>query len=68
MTNTENTVGLPEKSDIGSLLKSDTLGRMRTPIERRNELLAEFERSGLSGKKFAALVGVKYSTFVNWGR
>jgi hypothetical protein len=66
MTNTENTVGLPEKSDIGQVLKSDTLGRMRTPVERRKELLAEFERSGLSGKKFAALVGVKYSTFAFW--
>jgi hypothetical protein len=66
MTNTENTAGLPEKSDIGQVLKSDTLGRMRTPVERRKELLAEFERSGLSGKKFAALVGVKYSTFAFW--
>ena len=66
MTNTENTVGLPEKSGNGSMLKSDTLGRMRTPPERRKELLAEFERSGLSGKKFAALVGVKYSTFAFW--
>src|SRR5580692_909424 len=66
MTNTENTVGLSEKSDNGPVLKSDTLGRMRTPPERRKELLAEFERSGLSGKKFAALVGVKYSTFAFW--
>jgi hypothetical protein len=66
MTNTENTTGLPEKSDIGQVLKSDTLGRMRTPVERRKELLEEFERSGLSGKKFAALVGVKYSTFAFW--
>jgi hypothetical protein len=66
MTNTENTAGLPEKSDNGPVLRSDTLGRVRTPIERRKELLAEFERSGLSGKKFAALVGVKYSTFAFW--
>jgi hypothetical protein len=66
MTNTENTAGLLEKSDIGPVLKSDTLGRVRTPVARRKELLAEFERSGLSGKKFAALVGVKYSTFAFW--
>lgn len=66
MTNTENTVGLSEKSDNGPVLRSDMLGRVRTPIERRKELLAEFERSGLSGKKFAALVGVKYSTFAFW--
>jgi len=66
MTDAENAVGLPEKSDNGPVLKSDTLGRMRTPVERRKELLAEFERSGLSGKKFAALVGIKYSTFAFW--
>jgi DNA-binding transcriptional regulator YiaG len=29
-------------------------------------LLAEFERSGVSGKKFAALVGVNYQTFASW--
>jgi hypothetical protein len=29
-------------------------------------LLEEFGRSGLSGAKFAALAGVKYSTFANW--
>jgi hypothetical protein len=66
MTNTENTAALPEQSDPGPVLKSDTLGRVRTPAERRRELRAEFERSGLSGKKFAALVGVKYSTFAFW--
>src|ERR1019366_444279 len=26
----------------------------------------EFERSGLSGPKFAALVGIKYQTFAAW--
>jgi len=26
----------------------------------------EFERSGLSGKKFAALTGIKYQTFATW--
>jgi hypothetical protein len=28
--------------------------------------LEEFEKSGLSGTKFAALAGVKYSTFASW--
>lgn len=36
------------------------------PAERREALLDEFERSGLSGMKFAALVGVKYPTFAYW--
>ena len=48
------------------LLKSDVLGRVRTPRERREGLLDEFERSGLTGQKFAALVGVKYQTFASW--
>lgn len=48
------------------VLKTDEVGRVRTPVERREQLLAEFERSGLSGSKFAALVGVKYSTFAGW--
>jgi hypothetical protein len=29
-------------------------------------LLDEFEHSGLSGAKFAALVGIKYPTFASW--
>jgi hypothetical protein len=57
MTNTT----LPEE-----LLKSDVLGRVRTPVDRREALLDEFERSGLTGQKFAALVGVKYQTFASW--
>ena len=48
------------------VLKTDGLGRVRTPLPRRQSLLEEFERSGLSGAKFAALAGVKYSTFANW--
>ena len=34
--------------------------------ERREGLLDEFERSGLSGAKFAALMGLKYPTFAGW--
>lgn len=42
------------------------MARVRTPLQRKRELLEEFERSGLSGAKFAALAGVKYSTFAAW--
>lgn len=48
------------------ILKTDTLARVRTPPERREQLLGEFERSGMTGMQFAALVGVKYSTFAAW--
>lgn len=48
------------------VLKIDTRGRVRVPAERRESLLDEFERSGLSGMKFAELSGVKYPTFAIW--
>jgi len=38
------------------LIKTDVMGRLRTPRERREKLLDEFERSGLSGGEFAAMV------------
>ena len=50
----------------GPVLKTDSDGRVRTPAMRRESLLDEFERSGLSGAKFAALVGIKYQTFAGW--
>jgi hypothetical protein len=58
MTNTQ--------SVSGQILKTDSLARVRTPPERKRELLEEFERSGLSGWKFAALVGIRYQTFAAW--
>ena len=57
MTNTT----LPDE-----VLKRDALGRVRTPRARREALLEEFEKSGVSAKKFAALVGVNYQTFALW--
>ena len=48
------------------ILKTDTLGRVRTPRERREALLEEFEQSGMSGTKFAEFIGVKYQTFASW--
>ncbi len=50
----------------GVLLRTDTRGRVRTPVERREALLDEFERSGLSAAKFAELMGVKDQTFASW--
>src|SRR6476659_7683575 len=50
------------------IIKSDARGRMQTPPARREALLDEFERSGLSAMKFSALVGIKYQTFANWAQ
>ena len=44
----------------------DSRGRVQTPPERREALLDEFERSGLSGKRFAEMVGVVPVTFSAW--
>ena len=50
------------------IIKSDTQGRLRTTAERREFLLAEFERSAMTGRKFAEWAGIRYSTFGNWWR
>ena len=48
------------------VLKQDGRGRVRVSAQRREALLDEFERSGVSGAKFARLAGIKYATFANW--
>jgi hypothetical protein len=50
------------------ILKSDVGGRVFLPVERQVELVREFERSGLSGPRFAATAGLKYQTFATWRR
>ena len=54
------------ESDL--ILKQDAGGRLFVPTGRQIELVQEFERSGLSAPKFAAMAGVKYQTFVTWRR
>jgi len=44
----------------------DERGRVRVGRERRAELLAEYDRSGMSGAAFARWAGIKYPTFANW--
>lgn len=46
--------------------RPDRLGRVRTPRGRRDELLAEYDRSGLSQAAFARRAGVRYPTFAHW--
>ena len=48
------------------LLRTDQKGRVRTPRERREALLEEYDRSGASAAAFAKMCGVKYQTFVGW--
>ena len=51
---------------VDGIIKQDSRGRLRTTPERREALLAEFDRSGMSGQKFSAWAGIKYSTWANW--
>jgi hypothetical protein len=55
-----------QQRPAGELLRQDATGRVRTSRERREELLAEFERSGVSGARFAEMAGIKYPTFAGW--
>jgi hypothetical protein len=49
-----------------SLLKADIRGRVLVSRKRREALLDEYEKSGLSGERFARLAGICYSTFAAW--
>lgn len=60
------TDGSYEENKAGRVLKTDVLGRVKTSCEQREAMLDEFERSGLSGTKFAAVAGVNYQTFASW--
>lgn len=51
---------------VEGVIKTDVLGRMRTSAARRTVLLEEFDKSGLSAKKFSELIGVKYQTLATW--
>ena len=52
----------------GVILKTDALGRVKTPDARRKALLDEFERRGMSGVAFAEFVGIKYQTLATWAQ
>lgn len=65
MTSTTSLV-LAAEPTKPSLIKTDVLGRLHRTPEQRERILDEYERSGLSGPKFAALCGVKYQTFACW--
>lgn len=54
------------KEGAGTVLKTDVLGRVQTKVAQREAMLDAFERSGLSGTKFAAVAGVNYQTFASW--
>ena len=48
------------------ILKTDVLGRVSMPKDRREAILDAFEQSGMSALAFSKQIGVKYPTFANW--
>jgi hypothetical protein len=50
----------------GEILNRDAQGRVLITRERRELLLEQYDRSGMSGVKFAEYIGIKYSTLAYW--
>jgi len=55
-----------EPEGSGQILKTDKLGRVQVPPDRREAILDEFERSGMTGTAFAERYGIKYQAFASW--
>ena len=53
-------------TDEVEILKTDALGRVTLPKERREALLEEYDQSGLPLVKFAKHYGIKQQTFSGW--
>ncbi len=60
MTDTTNT------TEACQVLPVDTRGRVRVSMQRREALLSQFEKSGMTGKRFAAWAGINYQTLCGW--
>ncbi len=54
------------KTEETLILKTNVLGRVRMPADRREAILDAFEQSGMSGQAFAKQVGIKYAIFATW--
>jgi hypothetical protein len=57
---------LAGEQQAGQMLSQDAQGRVLVTRERRESLLAEYDRSGMSGVRFAKYVGIKYTTLAYW--
>jgi len=57
---------LAGEEHAGQILSQDVRGRVLVTRERRESLLEEYDRSGMSGVRFAKYVGIKYTTLAYW--
>jgi len=46
-------------AEAGEIMSQDSQGRVLVSRERRESLLEEYDRSGMSGVKFAQYVGIR---------
>ncbi|MDD2707989.1 MAG: hypothetical protein PHV34_08270, partial [Verrucomicrobiae bacterium] len=55
-------------SGLGSetILKADKRGRVRFTIQQREDLLSQYDQSGISAAAFAKCSGLKYTTLCGW--
>src|SRR5687768_7256731 len=58
--------GMTSLTKTEELLKMDARGRVLVSRERREALLEDFGRSGMSGAQFARMAGINYKTFCGW--
>jgi hypothetical protein len=57
-----------DEEEAGQISSQDARGRVLVSRERREWLLEEYDRSGMSGVRFAQFVGIKYTTLAYWLR
>ncbi|MFC7339682.1 transposase [Haloferula chungangensis] len=55
-----------ETTATSTIIKSDRIGRTRYSDSYKAEVVAAYERSGMSGQAFAEQCGIKYPTFAAW--
>jgi hypothetical protein len=55
-----------ESDGTVELLRMDAKGRVRVTRERREALMGEYDRSGMSARGFAEWAGIKSATFGWW--
>lgn len=48
------------------VLKVDSVGRVCTPREKREEIIEAYRKSGMTGRQFAQYAGIKYPTLMSW--
>jgi transposase-like protein len=53
-------------STMDEVLKQDSLGRVRIPLEKRIAIVEAFEGGGMSAARFARHHGLNYSTLCSW--